>query len=226
MSAAAVILAAGAGRRLGVEVPKAFLPLGGRPILAAAAAAAAASPAISSLVVAAPPGYEHDARACLDGLQVPAAVVTGGRTRQDSVRSALAALPSDVTVVAVHDAARPFAPPDLFTTVVNAVIDGADGAVPVLPVTDTVKRVADGRVVATVDRATLGLAQTPQAFRVEVLRAAHAEAARAGTEVTDDAMLLESTAMVAAVPGEPGNFKVTTMLDLVRARERLGAGDG
>jgi 2-C-methyl-D-erythritol 4-phosphate cytidylyltransferase/2-C-methyl-D-erythritol 2,4-cyclodiphosphate synthase len=226
MRAAAVILAAGAGRRLGAEVPKAFLSLGGRPILAAAAAAAAASPAISSIVVAAPPGYEGDARACLEVLEVPTVVVTGGRTRQASVRAALAALASDVTVVAVHDAARPFAPPDLFTTVVTAVTEGVDGAVPVLPVTDTVKRVVDGRVRETIDRASLGLAQTPQAFRVDTLRVAHEAAMEAGSSVTDDAMLLEETGTVIAVRGDPGNFKVTTMLDLVRARARLGDADG
>ncbi len=226
MRAAAVILAAGAGRRLGAEVPKAFLSLGDRPILAAAAAAAAASPAISSIVVAAPPGYEGDARVCLEVLEVPTAVVTGGRTRQASVRAALAELASDVTIVAVHDAARPFAPPDLFTTVVTAVTEGVDGVVPVLPVTDTVKRVVGGRVRDTVDRASLGLAQTPQAFRVDALRAAHEAAAEAGTSVTDDAMLLEETGRVITVRGDPGNFKVTTMLDLVRARARLGDVDG
>lgn len=226
MRAAAVILAAGAGRRLGAEVPKAFLSLGGRPILAAAAAAAAASPVISSLVVAAPPGYERDARACVEVLEVRTAVVTGGRTRQASVRAALAELASDVTVVAVHDAARPFAPPDLFTTVVTAVTEDVDGAVPVLPVTDTVKRVVEGRVLETVDRASLGLAQTPQAFRVDALRAAHEAAAEAGTSVTDDAMLLEEMGRVIAVRGDPGNFKVTTMLDLVQARARLGDADG
>lgn len=224
--AAAVILAAGAGRRLGAEVPKAFLPLGDRPILAVAAAAAAASPAISALVVTAPPGYEQDARACLEGLDVASVVVTGGRTRQASVRAALAALAEDVMVVAVHDAARPFASPDLFTTVVAAIVDGADGVVPVLPVTDTVKRVDGGRIVETVDRDALSLAQTPQAFRVSALRAAHAAAAASGAEVTDDAMLLEGGGTVVAVPGEPVNFKVTTMLDLVRARERMGAVHG
>jgi 2-C-methyl-D-erythritol 4-phosphate cytidylyltransferase/2-C-methyl-D-erythritol 2,4-cyclodiphosphate synthase len=224
--AAAVVLAAGAGRRLGAAVPKAFLPLGDRPILALAAGAAAASPAISSLVVTAPPGYEQDARACLEDVDVPAVVVTGGRTRQASVRAALAALADDVTVVAVHDAARPFASPDLFTTVVAAVVGGADGAVPVLPVTDTVKRVTEGRIAETLDREALALAQTPQAFRVDALRAAHDAAAAAGMEVTDDGMLLEGSGTVVAVAGEPMNYKVTTMLDLVWARERMGASGG
>jgi 2-C-methyl-D-erythritol 4-phosphate cytidylyltransferase len=110
--------------------------------------------------------------------------------------------------------------------VVAAIVDGADGVVPVLPVTDTVKRVDGGRIVETVDRDALSLAQTPQAFRVSALRAAHAAAAASGAEVTDDAMLLEGGGTVVAVPGEPVNFKVTTMLDLVRARERMGAVHG
>lgn len=224
--AAAVVLAAGVGRRIGAEVPKAFLPLGDRPILAVAAAAAAASPAISAIVVTAPPGYEQDARACLEGLGVPSVVITGGRTRQASVRAALAALGADVGIVAIHDAARPFASPDLFSTVVAAVDAGADGAVPVQPVTDTVKRLVDGRIAETLDREQLGLAQTPQAFRVEALRSAHESAAAAGREVTDDAMLLEPSGTIAAVAGEPMNFKVTTMLDLVRARERMGTPGG
>jgi len=224
--AAAVVLAAGVGRRLGAEVPKAFLPVGDRPILSLAAGAAAASPAISALVITAPPGYEQDARACVEGLSVPSVVVTGGRTRQASVRAAIGALDDDVEILAIHDAARPFASPDLFTTVVRAVADGADGAVPVLPVNDTVKRLDDGRIRGTVDRGGLGLAQTPQAFRLRTLRAAHEDAASAGREVTDDAMLLEETGIVTAVPGEPMNFKVTTMLDLVRARQRMGRTGG
>ena len=146
--AAAVILAAGVGRRLGSEVPKAFLGIGDRPMLAVAAAAAAASPAIAAIVVTAPPGYADAAQACLEGLSVPATVVEGGATRQASVRAALAVLEGP-QIVAVHDAARPFAPPDLFTEVVRAVAAGADGAIPVVPAADTVKRLDGIRVVDT-----------------------------------------------------------------------------
>ncbi|MGZ4132810.1 MAG: 2-C-methyl-D-erythritol 4-phosphate cytidylyltransferase [Actinomycetota bacterium] len=220
--AVAVVLAAGAGRRLGAELPKAFLPVGDRPMLAIAASAAAASPAISAVVVTAPEGYEDVARGCLERLAVPSKVVTGGATRQASVRAALDAIGPDVAIVAVHDAARPFAPPDLFTEVVRAVEDGADGAVPIVPMTDTVKRIVDGRVDATIERDELGLAQTPQAFRTDVLAAAHTRAATEGREVTDDAALLEREGRVVAVPGDPMNFKVTTLLDLARAEERMG----
>lgn len=222
--AVAIVLAAGAGRRMGAGIPKALLPIGGRPILSVAAAAAAASPAISAIVVTAPPGYESQARACLEGLDVPTTVLTGGASRQASVRAALTALGEDVSIVAIHDAARPFAPPDLFTTVVEALSDGVVGAVPLVPVADTVKRVLGGRVVATVDREELGLAQTPQAFRVDALRAAHERAEAAGLWATDDAALLETEAEVIGVAGDPMNVKITTMLDLARADALMGGG--
>lgn len=220
--AVAIVLAAGAGRRLGAELPKAFLPIGDRPMLAVAAAAAAASPVIGALVVTSPPGYEELARGCVEGLPVPCTVVTGGASRQQSVRRALAALGPGPEVVVIHDAARPFAPPDLFTEVVSAVDGDVVGAIPVVPVTDTVKRVDDGRVLATLDREELGLAQTPQAFLVSALAEAHERAAEEGREVTDDSMLLEGLGAIASVPGDPMNLKITTMLDLARAEARMG----
>lgn len=221
--AAAIILAAGAGARLGAEQPKAFLSIGDRPMLAVAVGAAAASPAIAAIVVAAPAGFEQAAHACVEGLAVPATVVTGGPTRQASVRAALAVLDGP-EIVAVHDAARPFAPPDLFTDVVRAVAAGADGAIPVVAVADTVKRLDGIRVVDTVPRDDLGVAQTPQAFLVSALRKAHDEAVHAGLTVTDDAMLLERVGTVVAVPGDPGNFKITSLMDLARAESRIGGG--
>jgi 2-C-methyl-D-erythritol 4-phosphate cytidylyltransferase len=220
--AAAILLAAGSGKRIGATRPKAFLPIGERPMLSVTAAAAAASPRIGALVVAAPPGYEDEARSSVEGLSLPTTVLTGGRTRQASVRAALSALAPDAEVVVVHDAARPFAPPDLFTEVIRAVEAGADGAIPVVPVTDTVKRLDGIRVVDTIDRTELANAQTPQAFRVRTLRAAHERAATDGEDVTDDAALLERTATVVAVVGDPMNFKITTLLDLARAESRIG----
>ena len=220
--AAAILLAAGAGKRIGATRPKAFLPIGERPMLSVAAAGAAASPRIGALVVAAPPGYEDEARSSVEGLSLPTTVLTGGRTRQASVRAALSALAPDADVVVVHDAARPFAPPDLFTEVIRAVEAGADGAIPVVPVTDTVKRLDGIRVVDTIDRTELANAQTPQAFRVQALRAAHERAVADGADVTDDAALLERTATVVAVVGDPMNFKITTLLDLARAEARMG----
>lgn len=225
--AAAIVLAAGAGRRLGADDPKAFVTIGERPVLAVASAAAAASPEVALLVVTAPPGLEERAAGCVEFLGKPVTVVTGGASRQASVRAALEALPADVDVVAVHDAARPFAPPDLFTAVIRAVRGGAAGAIPVIAVADTVKRVHDGVVVTTLDREELALAQTPQAFRVDLLREAHARAEAVGDHVTDDACLLElAGGTVRAVPGDPQNFKITTLLDLAHAETRIGGSHG
>ena len=225
-AAAAIVLAAGAGRRLGADEPKAFLSIGGRPILAVAAAAAAASDAVDELIVTAPPGFEDRARSCAEGLGIPCSVIPGGVSRQASVREALGALGEGIELVVVHDAARPFAPPALFVSVLEAIGDDADGAIPILPVADTVKRVLDGIVVTTIPRRELALAQTPQAFRLTALRAAHDRAAAAGLEVTDDAQALEAAGcLVRAIPGDPMNVKITTMLDLARADARMGGAD-
>ena len=224
-SAAAIVLAAGAGRRLGADEPKAFLTIGGRPILAVAAAAAAASGAIDEMIVTVPDGFEDRARGCVEGLGIPCTVIPGGDSRQASVRAALAAAGS-IELVAVHDAARPFAPPDLFVSVLDAVDADVDGAVPVLPVADTVKRIEGGFIIATVPRDELALAQTPQAFRVTALRDAHDRAAASGLGVTDDAQLLEAVGhRVRAIAGDPMNTKITTMLDLARADARMGGAD-
>jgi 2-C-methyl-D-erythritol 4-phosphate cytidylyltransferase len=223
---AAIVLAAGVGRRIGAEEPKAFLAIGGRTMLAVSAAAAAASPAIGSLVIAAPPGWEDRATAEVRDLGAPVEVVTGGLTRQASVRIALEAVGDRSRWVAVHDAARPFAPPELFTEVLRAVLAGAVGAVPVVPIADTVKRVRDGAVVGTEARAELALAQTPQAFETAILREAHERAARAGIDLTDDAAILEWAGhTVVTVAGDQMNFKITTLMDLALAGSRIG-GDG
>jgi 2-C-methyl-D-erythritol 4-phosphate cytidylyltransferase len=143
-------------------------------------------------------------------------VVTGGPTRSHSVRSGLSAVPAEATVIIVHDAARPLASAALFAAVVDAVgQDGVHGAIPVLPMNDTLKRAPEGRVASTVDREGIVSVQTPQAFVAATLRAAHAE----GGEATDDAGLLEALgATVQTVPGEPRNFKLTHPEDLVMAQ--------
>lgn len=145
-------------------------------------------------------------------------VVGGGDTRSESVRAGLAAVPTDAEVIVVHDAARPLAPAWLFEAVIAAVRGGADGAVPGVPVADTVKRVRDGVVEATLDRSGLVTIQTPQAFNGEVLRRAHA----GGGDASDDAALVEGVGgRVVVVPGDPLNAKVTSPDDLARAREHL-----
>ena len=223
--AVAVIVAAGAGSRLGGDEPKALLTIGGRPLVAVAVQRALASSSIASVVVAAPPGFEERVREMLAPIAGSIVVVTGGPTRQRSVVAGLNGVDAHVEVVVVHDAARPFASPALFTAVVGAVLAGADAAVPVLPLVDTVKRVRDGSIVGTEPRDELALAQTPQACRIELLRDGLAKAEESGLDFTDDAGLLErSGASVRTVAGEPGNFKITTALDLVRADQILGAG--
>lgn len=214
------MLAAGSGERLGLDTPKAFVPVGGRPILARAVAAALAGPRIGLVVVTAPPGAEDLAHAIVEPLGAHA-VVTGGKTRHDSVRAALAAVPAEAAAIVCHDAARVMASPELFTAVLEA-LPGWDGVVPCLPVTDSVKRVRNGRVVRTEPREELGLAQTPQAFVASALRDVHARAAREGRVFTDDAAALEWAGYrVRVVPGEPRNLKVTDAEDLARVEALL-----
>jgi 2-C-methyl-D-erythritol 4-phosphate cytidylyltransferase len=157
-----------------------------------------------------------------------AVVVAGGASRSESVRAGLAAVPPEATVICVHDAARPFASVDLYERVVRVVSAGADGAIPGVAVTDTIKLVdADGAVVATPPREALRAVQTPQAFRAEVLRSAHA----GGGEGTDDAALVEGRGgRVVVVEGEADNRKITHPDDLDWARalvaRRTGTGSG
>ena len=148
--------------------------------------------------------------------------VAGGSTRSESVRAGLAAVPSAATVICVHDAARPLATTDLYRKVIGAVLGGADAAVPGTMVTDTVKIVAeDGTVVSTPPRARLRAVQTPQAFRAEALRAAHAGAG----EGTDDAELVERAGgRVVVVDGEVDNRKITLPDDLDWARSVVDGG--
>ena len=138
--------------------------------------------------------------------------VAGGRTRSQSVRNGLHAVPNDASIICVHDAARPFADLDLYEAVIDAVTAGADCAVPGVAVTDTIKVVdSDGTVVSTPDRAALRAVQTPQAFRAAALRAAHT----ADAEGTDDAALVEARGgRVVVVPGADDNRKITVLADL------------
>ena len=223
MRAAAILLAAGRGDRMGGERPKAFLHLGGTSLLERAVATVEACPDIDGFLVAAPPGHEArmELKARSDKLL---AVVTGGDTRQDSVLAALEGVPEGFDVVLCHDVARPLAPPKLFSDVLGP-LEWADGAVPVVWVSDTVKRVEAGSITETVPREVLALAQTPQAFRRVALWAAHAEARGIGYLATDDSALLERAGYrVEPVPGDPANIKVTTPEDLRLAEALLGHG--
>ena len=146
--------------------------------------------------------------------------VAGGSTRSESVRAGLAAVPAEATIICVHDAARPLATDDLYASVIAAIRAGADGAIPGLAVTDTIKVVDGSDVTATLDRTTLVAVQTPQAFRAAMLRAAHGQ----GGSATDDAALVEAMGgRVVVVAGEPTNRKITEIEDLEWARRTIGA---
>lgn len=200
----ALIVAAGRGERLGLEVPKAFVALAGRPMVEWSVEALLGAPSIEHVVVALPPGVEAPA-GCIG--------VEGGAQRSLSVRAALGAVPGDDPVV-VHDAARPLVTAVLVEEVLAALGD-ADCAVAAVPVTDTVKQARDGEVVRTLDRAGLWAVQTPQAFRRGALERALDQPEDVLAAATDDASLVEAmggTVRIVAAPRE--NLKVTTPLDL------------
>jgi 2-C-methyl-D-erythritol 4-phosphate cytidylyltransferase len=211
---AAVIVAAGSGERLAAGMPKALVPLHGRPLLTWALEAFVSHPEIGSVVVVVPADAVATVRAEVGGL---ATVVAGGATRQRSVDLGLAAVSPDVDLVLVHDAARPLVDASVISAVVGRLRQGDPAVIPVLPVTDTVKQVdSAGRVVGTVDRTELRAVQTPQGFSRAVLLAAHRAAEQRGlTGVTDDAGLLEALGVpVQTVPGAESCFKITTPYDL------------
>jgi 2-C-methyl-D-erythritol 4-phosphate cytidylyltransferase len=206
----AIVVAAGSGARYGGA--KQLAPLHGRRVLDWALAAAEAACDGVVLVVSAEHQAEIEATfSCTRGGPV---VVTGDTSRSGSVRRGLAAVPLSAEVIAVHDAARPLATPDLFRRVIAEVRGGADAAVPGVPVVDTIRRVTGGTDAGVVDRAHLVAVQTPQAFRAAALRLAH----RGEPEASDDASLVEATGgKVVVVPGEIANRKITDPFDLVIA---------
>jgi 2-C-methyl-D-erythritol 4-phosphate cytidylyltransferase len=195
-------------------MPKALVSLGGRSILDWSIEAFASHPELDELVVVAPPAaVETIVSTAGAHCPLPCAVVPGGATRTESVRRGLARVTEGAEYVLVHDAARPLVPARLISDVVTALRSGADAVIPVLPVADTVKRVADQLVLATVDRSELCRAQTPQGFRTAVLRAAYAAAP--DLVATDDAGLVEACGTkVTTVPGDEAAFKITTPYDL------------
>jgi len=227
-----VLVAAGEGRRFGA--PKQLQPLAGRRVIDWALEAAAA--ASHGVVVVAAADQVQALREGPDALVDPGdegrtldsgsrrdddtggtvIVATGGSTRSESVRAGIAEVPKDAEVIVVHDAARPLAGDALFAAVTAAVVSGADGAAPAVPVTDTIRHTGDGPL----DRSQLRAMQTPQAFRAEILRRAHA----ADGEATDDATLVEAAGgTVRLVDGEPDNIKITTPGDLHVAEALLAA---
>jgi 2-C-methyl-D-erythritol 4-phosphate cytidylyltransferase len=237
---AAVIPAAGRGVRLGPGAPKALRTLNGTPMLIHAVRAMAASRAVSLVVVVAPPEGAPEVKNLLDEHALPQRtdylVVPGGDTRQESVRLGLDALPDNISIVLVHDAARPLVPVDTVDAVIEAVRNGAPAVVPALPLADTVKEVEPGEkgapepVVATPPRARLRSVQTPQGFDRDTLVRAHETVVLNGEGATDDAGMVEQLGEpVVVVPGHEEAFKVTRPLDLVLAEAVLArrrANDG
>jgi 2-C-methyl-D-erythritol 4-phosphate cytidylyltransferase len=221
----AVLAAAGRGERLGIDKPKAFARLGELPLLAEPLRRLEDSAWVERIVIAAPPEWEEPCILLAEelGAGKVAAVVTGGATRADSVRTALAEVAEDAAVVLVHDAARPLLPQEVIERVLGPLSEGYEAVVPALPLADTVKRVRDGVVVETLARDELYAAQTPQAFLADALRRAlSTDAATA----TDCASLVEAQGgRVKVVAGDRRLLKVTSPADLQTVSSWL-ASDG
>ena len=222
MSVWAVLAAAGRGERLGSDRPKAFARLGGRPLLAESLERLESSEWIYAIVIAAPPDWEEPSILVAEEIAATkvSSAVTGGASRSESVRLALADVPEDAAVVLVHDAARPLLPEEVIERVLAPLSEGWDGVVPALPLADTVKRVESDRVVETLARDDLVAVQTPQAFLADVLRRAVAGDV---SEATDCASLVEASGgRVKWVEGDPRLLKVTDADDLVLVESWLG----
>ncbi len=221
---AVIIVAAGAGTRLGGAAPKAFVGLDEHTILRHAVRGVLAGPLAQIIIVAPAPLRGEALTEARDEAGERAdlvTVVTGGATRQQSVAAGLAALWGDIDVVLVHDAARALTPAAVFRRVIDAVRAGAVAVLPTLPVVDTIKRVTGDAVIGGANRDELAIAQTPQGFSREVLERAYAVAS---TEYTDDAALVAAAGYpVVTVPGDAAGFKITTPADLDRARLHLAA---
>ncbi|MCY4632942.1 MAG: 2-C-methyl-D-erythritol 4-phosphate cytidylyltransferase [Acidobacteria bacterium] len=224
MRVAAIIAAGGRGLRAGGGVPKQLRSIGGRTLLELALAPFDRSARVAEIVVVLPPESMADPPIGFQAVETPLRVVAGGRRRQDSVAAGLDAVGDAASLVLVHDAARPFCSQALIGRVIDAAAE-AGAAVPAVQATDTVKQSADAGghavVAATLPRERIHLAQTPQGFRIDVLRAAVA-LGRSGADATDEALLAERAGYaVRLVEGDPENVKITTPADLDRAAGRM-----
>jgi 2-C-methyl-D-erythritol 4-phosphate cytidylyltransferase len=220
----AVLVAAGRGERFGGDRPKAFAKLRGRVMLAESLERLERSDWIEAIVIVAPTDWEEPSILLAEELSAGkvSSCVPGGATRADSVRAGVTEVPDDVPVIVVHDAARPLLPETVIERVITALGDGWDGAVPALPVADTIKRAAeDGAVLETLGRSGLVAVQTPQAFASAALRSA---LGRDLAGVTDCAGLVEAGGgRVRIVDGDPRLLKVTTPSDLVLVETLLAS---
>jgi 2-C-methyl-D-erythritol 4-phosphate cytidylyltransferase len=214
MSVWALLVAAGAGERLGEERPKAFVKLGELPLLAEPLRRLDESDWVDAIVVAVPAEWEEPAILLAEELSASkvVAAVRGGETRAESVRAALAEVPEDALVVLVHDAARPLLTEDVLERVLAPLSEGWDGVVPALPVVDTVKTVSGEAVTGTLSREKLIAVQTPQAFVASKLREAYAGDLSGATDCSS--LVEASGGRVKWVEGDPHLLKVTTRADL------------
>ena len=220
---AALVVGAGEGRRFGSEVPKQYLPLAGEPMIRRSLVAFLGHPGVTTVQAVIHQNHQDLYERAALGLDLPAPVI-GGKLRQQSVARGLESLAGQAPDrVLIHDAARPLIPEGVISRVLAA-LETSPGAVPALPVADTLKRADNGTIIATLDRHGLWRAQTPQGFRFEDILAAHRQAG--DDELTDDAAVAERAGLaVAIVEGSENNIKVTTPDDLVRAEQLLGGGE-
>lgn len=224
----ALVAAAGKGSRLGAEVPKAFVDLRGRSLLERSVQAMMTAEVVDEIIILVSPDMADFAqrllrnRGMLDDPEVPIRFVHGGGERADSVWAGLQAIEEEDAVVLIHDSARALTPPGLIARVAGTVLSGAPAVIPVLPVADTIKKVADNLVVDTPARSELRAVQTPQGFRLSALRQANEAyfgSADPGFVATDDASLMEWHGVpVTCVQGDPMAFKVTTPIDMMLAK--------
>ncbi|WP_297566250.1 2-C-methyl-D-erythritol 4-phosphate cytidylyltransferase [uncultured Arcanobacterium sp.] len=229
MDVAGIIPGAGSGSRLGADIPKALVPLAGKPLIVWAILRMQAA-GISHITVAAPANFVADFQETLAGCGENISIVVGGATRQESVARALAEIESEL--VLIHDAARPLTPVSVINRVLAALRAGAPGVIPVLPVVDTIKQALAGEVAgqeivaATLERSQLRAVQTPQGFQVDLLRQAHARRQALGdSSASDDSLLLEELGeRVVMVPGAPESLKITTPFDLAVAELMASSG--
>lgn len=226
MNLVALIMAAGSGSRFDAGTPKQTTVLNGRAMLAWSAEMIAASPRVSGLVLVAPSGFETSWKDLLDGeaARKMRAAVVGSATRQDSVYNGLDRVPEDATHVLIHDAARPCLSSALRDRVIDALAEHT-AVVPAVAVTDTLIRDLDAGVDAILDRVNIAGVQTPQGFRLDLIRRAHRVARERGFKSSDDgSLVLALGEKVATVPGERTNLKVTFRDDVVIAEAILKRG--
>jgi 2-C-methyl-D-erythritol 4-phosphate cytidylyltransferase len=216
MKVSAIIVAAGSGTRLGLGTPKAFVTINGVSLLSYVLRTIRSIDALDEVVLAVPAGTHELARAevIAAGLPVPVKIGQGGSERQDSVRLALGLTSAESELIVIHDAARPFATAEMFSSCIAAAAQSV-GSIVAIPVADTLKQVENGTVISTAPRDGLWQAQTPQAFRRKLLIRAHQQAIRERITVTDDAHLCEYLGVkLQVIQGSVSNLKITTPDDL------------